>query len=58
MMYYSTCKECGANLDPGEKCDCEEEKNIKKIFVMKNPQKTHKRREWLDFGEGNQKTCA
>lgn len=57
-MYYSTCKECGANLDPGEKCDCEEEKNIKKIFVMKNPQKTHKRREWLDFGEGNQKTCA
>ncbi len=20
--YYHTCPECGANLDPGEKCDC------------------------------------
>ena len=22
-MYYHTCKFCGANLDPGEKCDCQ-----------------------------------
>ena len=21
-MYYKTCPHCGANLDPGEKCDC------------------------------------
>lgn len=21
--YYHTCPICGANLDPGEKCDCE-----------------------------------
>lgn len=21
-MYYKTCSHCGANLDPGEKCDC------------------------------------
>ena len=20
--YYRTCPDCGANLDPGEKCDC------------------------------------
>ena len=20
--YYHTCKYCGANLDPGESCDC------------------------------------
>ncbi len=26
-MQYWTCPECGANLDPGEKCDCEEQKN-------------------------------
>lgn len=26
MAYYNTCASCGANLDPGEKCDCE--KNI------------------------------
>lgn len=35
MSYYVTCPNCGANLDPGEKCDCtkqlnteEEKKNI------------------------------
>lgn len=22
--YYQTCPYCGANLDPGESCDCEE----------------------------------
>lgn len=24
-MQYCTCERCGANLDPGEKCDCEKE---------------------------------
>lgn len=23
MPYYWTCPNCGANLDPGERCDCE-----------------------------------
>jgi hypothetical protein len=22
--YYDTCPECGAHLDPGERCDCRE----------------------------------
>ncbi|MDO4302132.1 MAG: hypothetical protein Q4D26_12200 [Clostridia bacterium] len=22
MSYYNICKNCGANLDPGERCDC------------------------------------
>ena len=22
FMYYHTCPYCGANLDPGERCDC------------------------------------
>lgn len=26
MAYYNTCLNCGCNLDPGEKCDCENEK--------------------------------
>ncbi len=26
MAYYNTCPNCGSNLDPGEKCDCENEK--------------------------------
>ncbi len=25
-MYYTVCPHCGANLDPGERCDCEKEK--------------------------------
>lgn len=24
MGYYRTCPDCGANLDPGERCDCQE----------------------------------
>ena len=27
-MYYRQCHECGASLDPGEKCDCEKEKGL------------------------------
>ena len=26
MSKYNTCPICGANLDHGEKCDCEKEK--------------------------------
>ena len=26
MAYENKCPLCGANLDPAEKCDCEEEK--------------------------------
>lgn len=26
MAYYNVCSNCGCNLDPGEKCDCEREK--------------------------------
>ena len=25
MSYYKICSRCGANLDPGEVCDCKEE---------------------------------
>lgn len=25
-MWYRICPDCGANLDPGEKCDCKEKK--------------------------------
>lgn len=26
MSYYRVCPLCGAALDPGERCDCQEEK--------------------------------
>ena len=22
-MYYKTCPQCGCNLDPGERCECQ-----------------------------------
>lgn len=27
MSYYKPCPDCGANLDPGENCDCRQKKN-------------------------------
>lgn len=33
MPYYKTCSDCGANLDPGERCDCRREQNIIDISV-------------------------
>ncbi len=27
MMYYRTCPDCGAHLDPDERCDCHDEKS-------------------------------
>lgn len=30
-MLYKTCPDCGANLDPGEKCDCKERSPHKEV---------------------------
>ncbi len=30
--YYHTCPHCGANLDPGERCDCQDNKPAKGIY--------------------------
>ena len=30
MPYYHTCPYCGASLDPGETCDCENNKDDEK----------------------------
>lgn len=30
MPYYVTCPNCGSNLDPGEVCDCGNEKRTEK----------------------------
>ena len=36
MSYYKTCRKCGANLDPNEKCDCEEKRYhfISKMYYI------------------------
>ena len=36
MAYYETCPNCGASLDPGEKCDCQ--MNSVGIEKKKGPQ--------------------
>ncbi len=43
MAYYNTCPHCGANLDPGESCDCMREKEDREEFyrsVTKRASKT------------------
>lgn len=32
MAYYRVCPRCGCNLDPGEHCDCEDEKRRQDEF--------------------------
>lgn len=46
MAYYRLCDKCGCALDPGERCDCEQEAQRKEqerqkmIFVGRNGQMT------------------
>lgn len=30
MAFYNQCEHCGANLDPGEPCDCKDSCNDRK----------------------------
>lgn len=34
MSYYRECPYCGAHLDPGERCDCQDE-------VIRNEREDH-----------------
>ena len=34
MAFYNQCEHCGANLDPGEQCDCKEEKEKPLISLI------------------------
>lgn len=36
MAYYRICPRCGCNLDPGEKCDCEDEKEKREDFFSRH----------------------
>ena len=50
MSYYRTCPECGANLDPGEHCDCgkREIKTAKIEYKKIRMDRRRKSRELLD----------
>jgi hypothetical protein len=49
MNNYYTCKYCGANLDPGEKCDCIKEEPVNPIT---------KKSEDFNHGNNNQNSGA
>lgn len=34
-MYYRECQLCGAYLDPGERCDCEQERKNQTERIMR-----------------------
>lgn len=42
MSYFRICPICGAHLDPGEKCDCVEEKAAKAYKEQQEQQKPEK----------------
>lgn len=33
-MYYKTCENCGAHLDPEERCDCEDTLVERAAFIV------------------------
>lgn len=33
MAYYRECDKCGGALDPGERCDCEQEAQRKELKI-------------------------
>ena len=35
MAYFNTCPNCGASLDPGERCDCREQKMKNEMMLKK-----------------------
>ena len=35
MAYYRVCDKCGGALDPGERCDCEEEEREREERMQK-----------------------
>lgn len=51
MGFYNVCPDCGYNLDPGEKCDCRSEAEIKEKAIF-TPVKIGARGQYrFDFDE-------
>jgi hypothetical protein len=44
--FFWTCPECGANLDPGEKCDCWMTKEAPARWLGQTPQKENLHRDY------------
>lgn len=56
MAFYRTCPLCGGNLDPGERCDCIQEK-LQKEQAMQNLLKIGKSNQLeFNFEKGGNKS--
>lgn len=42
MAYYRECDKCGCALDPGERCDCEQEAQRKEQEAQRKEQERQK----------------
>lgn len=58
MAYYNVCKSCGCNLDPGEKCDCENEKKEMEERYNKIIKITPKTGQMVFVLDGKELGCA
>ncbi|MDD3230534.1 MAG: hypothetical protein PHE09_15145 [Oscillospiraceae bacterium] len=43
MGYYNLCPICGASLDPGEHCDCDQEKREKPDLLKREDEEECKK---------------
>ena len=41
MAIFRECPYCGCNLDPGEKCDCQQDEEDEEILEQKNSTPNH-----------------
>lgn len=51
MAFYITCPNCGSNLDPGERCDCEREKEQKNNMMFAHIKADSRGQYMFDFSE-------
>ncbi len=47
MSYYKKCSLCGANLDPGERCDCQTNPDISLYRIKVADMRDFERRAYL-----------
>lgn len=49
MSYYRTCPSCGANLDPGEQCECTVGNDDISSFLFKATRENANRRRYAEI---------